>query len=310
MPLKFFPDFFIVGAPRCGTSALSRYLKEHPQICFSRPKEPHYFVRLSSACSLDDVEHHYLAAYFPHHNSGHKAVGEGSVSYLFSRQAIRLILRFNPDAIFIAMVRNPMDMVYSYYQSLVYVTTEDHQDFESAWNLQEARARGENIPKGCREPRLLQYGQIGKLGEHIGNLFEWAGKERCHVIVFDDFVADTGSVYKKVSDFLNVEDDGRRKFQKKRGKRVYKNRILQRLLYNPPIATEKLVKAWERSTRNQKGKKKSGLKRVRKWLLRSNTTRNGIPHLDEEMRTVLRETFSSDITNLGQLLGRDFSYWR
>ncbi len=37
------PNFFIVGAPKCGTTALAAYLKEHPQVFFSDPKEPHYF---------------------------------------------------------------------------------------------------------------------------------------------------------------------------------------------------------------------------------------------------------------------------
>ena len=38
-----FPDFFVVGAPRCGTTAISKYLSDNPNICFSRPKEPHFF---------------------------------------------------------------------------------------------------------------------------------------------------------------------------------------------------------------------------------------------------------------------------
>ena len=37
------PDFFIVGAPKCGTSALASYLRGHPQIFMSPVKEPNYF---------------------------------------------------------------------------------------------------------------------------------------------------------------------------------------------------------------------------------------------------------------------------
>ncbi len=98
---EFFPDFFIVGAPRCGTSALSRYLRKHPQICFSRPKEPHYFANVSPECSSSNVETEYLRSFFPHYQERYKAIGEGSVSYLYSPQAIDLILKFNPDARFI-----------------------------------------------------------------------------------------------------------------------------------------------------------------------------------------------------------------
>ena len=46
---------FIVGAPRCGTTSLSRYLKDHPEVCFSRVKEPHFFSQ-NDLCQLDDDE--------------------------------------------------------------------------------------------------------------------------------------------------------------------------------------------------------------------------------------------------------------
>ena len=42
----FFPNFFIVGAPRCGTTSLSKYLKWHPQVRLSDPKETHFFTSI------------------------------------------------------------------------------------------------------------------------------------------------------------------------------------------------------------------------------------------------------------------------
>ena len=38
------PTFMIVGAPKCGTTALYEYLQTHPQIFISDPKEPLYFA--------------------------------------------------------------------------------------------------------------------------------------------------------------------------------------------------------------------------------------------------------------------------
>src|SRR5215510_8735906 len=86
-----FPDFFLIGAPRCGTTALSRYLADHPQVCFSRPKEPHYFSLLAPHASLDDVETAYWARYFAHYRASHQAIGEGSVSYLYFPSALQRI---------------------------------------------------------------------------------------------------------------------------------------------------------------------------------------------------------------------------
>ena len=41
--LEIRPNFFIVGAPKCGTTSLDEYLRQHPNVFISRPKEPHYF---------------------------------------------------------------------------------------------------------------------------------------------------------------------------------------------------------------------------------------------------------------------------
>ena len=37
------PNFFILGAPKCGTTSLHNYLNQHPDIYMSYKKEPHYF---------------------------------------------------------------------------------------------------------------------------------------------------------------------------------------------------------------------------------------------------------------------------
>jgi len=150
-----FPDFFLIGAPRCGTTALSSYLADNPQVCFSRTKEPHYFSLFAPHVSLDELETAYLARYFSHYREGHKAIGEGSVSYLYSPDALRRILSLNSQARFIAILRNPVDMLPSYHLRMRFSLMEDVEDFATAWSLQKMRARGERIPKHCPAPHLL-----------------------------------------------------------------------------------------------------------------------------------------------------------
>src|SRR4051794_9345800 len=58
--------FFIVGAPRCGTTTLGSMLKGHPAVCFAVPKEPHYFSRLPATWSPERVLADYLPTYFRH----------------------------------------------------------------------------------------------------------------------------------------------------------------------------------------------------------------------------------------------------
>jgi hypothetical protein len=303
--LPFFPDFFLVGAPRCGTTALSRYLGAHPHVCFSRPKEPHYFSYVDPV-SAEQIRHDYLELFFGHYDPAqHRAVGEGSVSYLYAPEAIERVLRWAPRARFIAMVRNPVEMIPSYHGRLLFVLEEDEPDLRRAWDLQAARARGEHLPKRCRDPRLLQYGEVGKLGRQVAALRARVGAERLHVIVYDDLRDDPLGVYRRALDFLGLEYDGRTRFERKTQSRTYRSLWLHRLLYKPPAP---LVRYAARSQRRHKGRRPP-LLRLRKRLRQWNRTDRPPAPLDAGLRRILRETFAEDVEQLGKLLGRDLRHW-
>ena len=98
------PDFFIVGAPKCGTTALYEYLRPHPNVFMSTVKEPHFFAKDLGSYPHIKTDEEY-AALFAGANEQHLRVGEASVYYLRSAVAIPNIREFNPDARLIAMFR-------------------------------------------------------------------------------------------------------------------------------------------------------------------------------------------------------------
>jgi hypothetical protein len=302
-----FPDFFLVGAPRCGTTALSRYLADNPQVCFSRPKEPHYFALLAPDASLDDLETAYLSRHFAHHHAGHRAIGEGSVSYLYSPHAIERILAVNPDARFIAMLRNPLEMLPSYHLRMLFILCEDVEDFAAAWRLQDARARGEHVPRHCIDARLLLYREVARYGVQIERLYRVAGRERCHVVVFDDLARDPAAVYREVLKFIGVDDDGRTAFKRRFPSRIYRYRWLQELLYSVRSRRAHAVDTLQRTARVKKGpgRRKSLVKRLARW---NRIERRPAP-LDAEMTATLRTTLADDVATLSGLLGRDLRHW-
>jgi hypothetical protein len=201
-------SLFIVGAPRSGTTSLAKALATHPQICFSKPKETHFFLRPGPA-SPEEMRRRFEAAYFRTAGLAHRVLAEGSVSYLYDPQAIRRILDFDRDALLVACLRNPLEMLPSYHARLVYMLDEDVADFRKAWALQERRRRGEAIPRRCRDPRLLMYAGVGRLGRHERRLIEIAGRERCFFVRFDHFTADPLRVYRALLDFAGLPEDGR-----------------------------------------------------------------------------------------------------
>jgi len=303
-----FPDFFVVGAPRCGTTSFCRYLARNPQICFSQPKEPHYFARLDHDPSALELRRDYIERCFGHCAAGHRAVGEGSVSYLYLPEAIDRIRRINPDARFIALVRNPLAMLPSYHLRMRFLLQEDEPDFEKAWALEPARARGVSIPRLCLDPRLLRYREVAKLGAQVQRLFDVAGRERSHVIVFDDLVADSLAVYRRALEFLGVDYDGQTRFERRYESTIYRYRWLQRLLYVPATRGGKVIDTLQRRSRkyNADGsKRRSLIKRVTSW--------NKVPAtpapLTPQMAATVREALRSDVALLSRLLDRDLGHW-
>lgn len=303
-----FPDFFLVGAPRCGTTALSRYLSRNPQICFSRPKEPHYFARTDYIPEMSELRRNYLDRCFSHCTSSHRMLGEGSVSYLHIPGAIERILHFNPMAKFIVQVRNPLKMLPSYHLRMQFLLQEDQTDIQTAWELEPARMRGENIPKRCLDRRLLYYSEVAKFGAQIERLFELAGRERTHVIVFDDFASDTAGTYRSLLEFLEVDDDGQTDFERRFESQMYRYRWLQELLFVPATSDGKIVETLQQRSRkyNPDGTKKmSFIKRL--------TGLNKVPRspdpLTPQMADTLRETLRPDIQHLSGLLDRDLNHW-
>jgi hypothetical protein len=296
------PSFFVVGAPRCGTTALSTALAGNPHISFSKPKETHFFMEDRSELPIEDVQRLYLERFHPKLARDSQAIGDGSVSYLYEPDAIRQALAFDSRAKFIASVRNPVDMLRSYHARLLFSLDEDVKDFSQAWALQDERRAGRSIPKRCRLPQLLQYGEVASLGHHVERLFETAGRERCHVVVFDDFIKNPRSVYEQLLEFIGVDDDGRTEFKSKRGNAGYKSHMLQQFVMNPPRWAFHLIQL-------SNAKTFSRLKGLRKRIKKFNKAPEKEQELSDSMRATLRRYYTADVEKLSGLLGRDLMYW-
>ena len=113
-------DFFIVGAPKAGTTSLYHYLNEHPQIEMSSQKEPDYF----SDTAIQEQGMYYRKnridteeKYYSLFNVESKNVifGEASVSYLFYKSVAGDIKKYNANAKIIIILRNPIDRAFSHY---------------------------------------------------------------------------------------------------------------------------------------------------------------------------------------------------
>ena len=296
------PSFFIVGAPRCGTTTLSSVLGGHPAVSVSRPKETHFLLEDRSALRSADVRRLYLQAFHPLLARDTQAIGDGSVSYLYEPDAIRRALEFDRRARFIIAVRNPLDQLRSYHARMLFTLDEVETDFNRAWALQDDRAAGRHVPKHCRDSKLLQYREVAALGKHVQALFRTAGRDRCEVVVFDDLSANPAAVYERPLRFLALPDDGRREFKVKREHAGFRYRWLQALAMNPPPWAFHILHFSNTALLNR-------LQRVRKRIKRFNTAPAKRSDFAAPVRSMLQDYFRSDVELLSDLLDRDLTHW-
>jgi hypothetical protein len=297
------PNFFVVGAPKCGTTALSEYLREHPRAFVTQPKEPHYFSRdfpyyyAPGQATLD----HYLQLYAGA-DERHLAVGEASVWYLYSRRAVPEILEFAPEARFIAMVRNPVQLVPSLHSQMLYVRDESEADLETAWRLQDERRAGRAVPATCRVPEFLLYGDAAKLGAQVQRLLDAVPREQVKVIVFDDFRDDTQRIYAEVLEFLGLPDDARHDFPTVNANKQHRAELVARFTQRPPRVLVKAAGQVKRAT----GIQRLGiLERIKQRNRKTARRRALSPAFEAELKDYFRE----DVARLGDLLGRDLGHW-
>jgi hypothetical protein len=295
------PNFFIIGAPKCGTTALSEYLREHPRIFMSHPKEPHYFSTDFPNHRTVTTEEEYLRL-FRKAGTEHLAVGEASVWYLYSEEAVRNIHRFNSEARLIVMLRNPVEMLPSLHSQGRFSLEEDAESLEEAWELQTERREGRHIPKLTRTPALLQYAHAARFGEQMERTYGIFPREQVKVILFDDFIKDTKTVYDDVLQFLGVPSNGRTDFPPVNVGKTYRWEWLTKFIYKPG---PRMIRFKTRV------REMLGVDRLWLWeaLKRLNAKKEQRQPMTPEFRAKLVEEFRPDIGKLSSLIGRDLSHW-
>ena len=149
-PFRIFPNFFIIGAAKCGTTSLYDYLTQHPCIHSSLTKEPRYF---------DKYYYRGLNWYKTHYPSSLKkwvatkikkkpfVVVDATPRYLDHPHTPDRIKEIVPSAKFVVLLRNPIDRAYSHYWYCRRLCIESNQ-FEEALK---------------RELEMLELGEIKEM---------------------------------------------------------------------------------------------------------------------------------------------------
>lgn len=299
------PNFILLGAAKSGTSSVWDYLKQHPQIFMSNPKEPNFFVfegvklppfsgpespevllkRLYQNTITDSESYQALFDKV----SGEMAIGEASVRYLYFPQAPENIKKYIPDVKMIIMLRNPVDRLYSHYVMNIRHLLEP-LSLEKAIEQEEERI---NNNWGWD----WHYTKVGMYSQQIKRYLNYFEPEQLKILFYDDFRENPVGVMTEIYQFLGVDDSFVLNIQRRKNEGYLpKNKLVHKFLFTSNPLKSFLEKILPRSLY------KKLIENLKKWNSRP------IPPLPIALRKSLNEVFREDITELQKIVNRELSW--
>jgi hypothetical protein len=203
------PDFFVVGHPKCGTTALHAMLNAQPEIFMPDSKEPWFFAeelheRTPPRPQGIPRNLSEYAAWFHGARPG-QTVGDATAYYLWSKTAAANIAQVNPEARIVAILREPASFLHSLHLQLLEAYTEVEPDLARAMDLESERSEGRSVPRYTYFPQMLLYSEFVRYREQLQRFYAAFAPEQVKVLIYDDFRADNEGTVREVLRFLGVE---------------------------------------------------------------------------------------------------------
>jgi hypothetical protein len=310
------PNFFLVGAPKAGTTSLYQYLAEHPEIYMSPIKEPNFFAseirpenvseELQDRVRRDmDALKMYLQGPMSEKRfggmvlewedylklfenvKGEVAIGEASVLYLWSKTAAKNIFSRIPDAKIVMVLRDPAERAFSQYLHNVTNGIICGSFRQHIYNS--SRPKSEKFSVGY--PSL----ELGLYYEQVKRYVDIFPRENLQILFFEDYRQQPARTLEKLFSFLHVNsgftpDMSQKQLEPQVPRAVGAAHFLKRYgLWQP------LKKLSPRAFRSQL---REVVFKKRKSLV-----------MDSKDRDYLRDYYRDDIRKLSALLSRDLEHW-
>lgn len=306
------PNFFIVGAPKCGTTALYHALLEHPEVYLPRSDSPRtYWISKEPLHFCDDLgigdwirigrESDYAALFADAGNA--RRIGEVSALYLMSPNAPHRIREYaGDDCRILITLRPPVDWMRSWHHDCLRYAHETIADFRLALAAEPDREAGRRIAKHCGFSGCLAYRKGARFSEQVARYFEVFGREQVKVVLMEDLAADPAGVLAEIATFLGISPDFPFRLERQNDSHSLSRfhhlefRIARKLADRPGLAN--ILRVVPHGVHDA----------YRKMVVRYFPPLSD-KSIEPSLREELVEEFRPEVARLGELLGRDLSHW-
>lgn len=273
------PNLFIIGPPRTGTTSVTKWIKQHPDVSGGRRKEPMFHASdLPSPTHISDRDE-YLALW-----KGSESVPmrlDASAWNLFSKVAASSIATMSPNATLVVHLRDPVDLLASLHNHHVFLGLEPERDFETAVFAQRAPDRQEFR-------RSIDYLDVVRLAPQLQRYQKHFSQDRFAFVVFAMIERDPEEAYFTLLDDLGLSRVPLGEYQ-----------------HMNPGRRERVRGA----NQKLKGQRSVVGRGVGKVVRRLNVS-VGRPPVDSDVRRRILERITPDIDELARTIGRDLSDWK
>lgn len=292
---KLLPHFLIVGAPKCGTTALHYYLSQHPEVNMS-PKEIHYFGN-DLGYKVERPTLDYYQSFFKEQGIN----GDGSVWYLYSDTIFEELKALNITPKIIVMLRNPTEVCYAMHSQNIIDANEDIYEFELALGLEESRKNGNNIPINTDPNRALFYKEIGRFLPRIRFFQENIKASDLFIGLQEDLKTNTVQFLIEIEKFLQLTPFEKYDLSRVNSNKVVANNSLHNTIKHPGSLKIKLFRTV------------LPYKPLRKWLVEKVYNQNikeekRIP-IKSNTKNILDQYFKNENIELSKIIKSDISSW-
>lgn len=304
-PSRLRPNFFLLGAAKCGTTSVAKYLGQHPEIFVSKPKEPNFFsfephstpvckgpadeaqlyelLLKYSVTSPDKYQALFAAA------DHQRAIGEASVRYLYEPHAVHRIAEYAPQAKLIVLLRDPVDRLHSHYHMNV------RQHIEPASLRDAVAAEDHRVERGWGWD--WHYRRVGLYAQQLQRVLDHFDRRQLLVLFHADLQQSPRQTMQQIFAHLEVSADFVPDFsQRSMVGHTPRWRWLRKV-----IRDDNTIKSLAKTI------VPSGLRKsMVSWSESKN--RQTIPAMDTQLQEELRVHFRQDSLQLSEMLGRELPW--
>ena len=300
------PDFFLIGQPKSGTTALYEMLGSHPEIFMPANKEPWFFADElhertppRSAGTPKTLEE-YLELFRP--AAPGQLTGEASALYLWSRSAAGRIAEVAPGARMIAVLRDPANLLRSLHLQFVKSYIETETDLRRALALEDARRSGRAIPRNTYWPKTLLYSDHVRYVEQLQRYEALFGRDQMLVLIYDDFRRDNEGHVRQVLRFLQADATASVQVVEANPSVAVRSGRLHQLVHAVSVGTGPVSRAVKGTIKTLSPQ---ALRRDVLSAAQSKAIYSSPPPADEALMRELRERYRDEVVALSEYLDRD-----